>query len=344
MKKIDFRTIDEKSRYHIRVRAIRMVEKGIKKQEIAAIFGVRNATITLWVHLYETLGNKGLQGKKRGVKSEQVKLLSRKLEAEIIRLITDKNPEQYKLNFALWTRKAVKELIKNRYGIELAVNTVGDYLRSWGFTPQKPIKRAYEQNAKAVEKWMNEDYPQIKERAKREKAEIQWGDETGIKNCCNHGRGYAPIGQTPVKRSMSLKFSVNMVSTVTNQGMVRFMIYTDKMNSDKLIEFMKLLIKKSKQKIFLILDNLKVHHSRPVKEWLAENIDKIEVFYLPSYSPERNPDEYLNCDLKQGMFSKPAPRNKEKLSKNVTDHMKMLVKNPNRVKKYFKHKYINYAA
>lgn len=258
-------------------------------------------------------------------------------------MIVDKMPDQLKLDFALWTRKAVKELIEREFGIILAITTMGDYLRKWGFTPQKPKKQAYEQCPKAVKKWLDNEYPAIKSRAKAEGAEIHWGDETGIKNNCNHGRSYSPKGKTPVKKHMAKRFSLNMVSTVTNQGKVQFMIYTGSMNSERLIEFMQLLIKESSSKIFLILDNLRVHHSKPVKEWL-ENEENIEVFYLPSYSPDRNPDEYLNCDLKQGMSSKPSPKTQEILNQNVQNHMNMLKESPDRVVKYFDHKSIEYAA
>lgn len=135
-----------------------------------------------------------------------------------------------------------------------------------------------------------------------------------------------------------------MISTVNNQGKVQFMIYSENMNSDKFIEFLKQLIKNSDQKIFLILDNLRVHHSHIVKDWITENKEKIEHFFLPAYSPEKNPDEYLNCDLKQGLSSKPAPKNQEKLKENLENHMNMLVENPTRVQKYFNHKDIQYAA
>ena len=144
---------------------------------------------------------------------------------------------------------------------------MGDYLRKWGFTPQKPKKQAYEQCPKAVQKWLNEDYPLIKERAEKENAEIYWGDETGVKSQCNHGRSYAPKGKTLIKKSTSKRFSVNMVSAVTNQGKVQFMIYSEAMNAERLIEFLKQLIKSSRRKIYLILDNLKVHHSKVVKEF-----------------------------------------------------------------------------
>jgi transposase len=344
MEKEDFRKIKDDIRDPIRKQAIRMIKKGIMKKEVASVLGVHVNTITNWVKKYRNQGSKGLKGMKRGVKSEDKKLLSSLHERQVQDMICDTMPDQLKLPYALWTRKAVMELIEREFGIKLAVTTTGDYLRSWGYTPQKPKKKAYEQNPKKVQQWLNEEYPAIMKKAKQENAEIHWGDETGVRNNCQHGRSYAPKGQTPVKKSMSKRFSINMISTVTNQGKVEFMIYKETMNADMFIKFLKQLIKGKKRKIYLILDNLRVHHSKIVKEWVEENKKYIELFFLPSYSPERNPDEYLNCDLKQGLSQKPSPKNEEKLRDNLQEHMDMLQSNQQRVEKYFKHKDIKYAA
>ena len=344
MEKIDFRSVDSSTRKEIRKRAIKMIAKGVQKKKVAEIFGVNPNSITNWVKKHKVLGLKGLVDNKRGVKSEDVKLLTARQEKEVQKMILDTMPDQLKLPYSLWTRKAVKELVEREYGITMAINTMGDYLRSWGYSPQKPKKKAYEQCSKKVQKWLEEEYPAIKERAKNEGAEIQWGDETGVRNNSQHGRSYAPKGRTPVKKSMAKRFSVNMISTVTNQGKVEFMIYSGSMNADRLIKFMKQLIKGKARKTFLILDNLRVHHGNIVKQWVEENKSKIEIFHLPSYSPEKNPDEYLNCDLKYGLSEKPAPRNEEQLKNNVQNHMKMLQENQQRVIKYFNHKDIEYAA
>jgi len=341
---MDFRSVDSATRKEIRNRAIKQINSGKRKKDVAIMYGVNPNTITSWVKKYNKEGVKGLIDNKRGVRSEDKKLLSKTQELEIQSMITDVMPDQLKLDFALWTRKAVKELVEREYGIKLAINTMGDYLRSWGFSPQKPKKQAYEQCSKKVQLWLDEQYPAIKERAKQESAEIQWGDETGVRNTNQHGRSYAPKGKTPVKRNMSKRFSVNMISTVTNQGSVQFMIYSGTMNADRLITFLKQLIKNKEQKIFLILDNLRVHHSKIVKQWVEQNKTSIELFFLPSYSPEKNPDEYLNCDLKYGLSEKPAPKTEKQLKQNVENHMTMLQSNNHRVIKYFNHKDIKYAA
>lgn len=344
MEKTDFRTLSESSRLEFRKRAVKLIKSGKKKGEVADIIGIKAGTLSQWWKDYQSFGYKGLESKKKGVRSEDKKLLSDQQEAEVQKMIVDKMPDQLKLDYALWTRKAIKELVEREFGVVLALTTMGDYLRKWGFTPQKPKKKAYEQCSKKVQKWLDEEYPAVKERAQQEKAEIYWGDETGVKNQCNHGRSYAPRGKTPVKESMSKRFSVNMVSAITNQGKVQFMIYSENMNADKFIEFMQQLIKSSSRKVYLILDNLRVHHSKIVKSWEEENKDKIALFFLPSYSPEKNPDEYLNCDLKQGLSAKKSPKNKETLQSNVQNHMVMLQNTPDRVTKYFKHKDIQYAA
>lgn len=344
MEKQDLRSSSSLEKIALRKAAIRMIKKGVKKKDVAEQLGVNKNTVTNWFRSYQLQGSKSYHYNKPGVKSEDKKLLTQEQEVAIQAMIVDTMPDQLKLDFALWTRKAVKELVERELGVVLAVTTMGDYLRKWGYTPEKPKKRAYEQCPKKVQKWLDEEYPKIKIQAKLENAEIQWADETGVKNQCHHGRSYAPRGKTPVKKSMSKKFSVNMISSVTNQGKVQFMLYSETMNADKFIEFLKQLIKSSDKKQYVILDNLRVHHSKIVKQWVEDNKENIALLFIPSYSPELNPDEYLNCDLKQGMSAKKSPKTKEDLQNNVEEHMNMLQQTPDRVKKYFKHESIKYAA
>ena len=328
MKKEDARTLLPETQEHIRRQAIRLKKKGKKYVAIAEIVGVHRNTVSNWWKTYEREGAKGLKAKKRGFEPGQWRTLDAAQEREIQGVIVEKTPDQLKLVFALWTRQAVQELMKIRLGITMPIRTVGEYLKRWGFTPQKPVKRAYEQRPAAVRKWLDEEYPAIAKRAKHEGAEIHWGDETGVRSDCQHGRGYAPKGKTPVIRLSAKRASINMISSITNQGKVRFMMYKDTMNA----------------KIFLILDNLRVHHARVVQEWLKDYTEHIELFFLPAYSPELNPDEYLNGDLKAGVHSRAPARNTEGLTKKVRVHMKKLQKLPDRVKKYFNHPKIAYAA
>ena len=342
--RIDARKLSSEVQEEKRKQAIRLHKKGKPYKEIAELVEVHFETIGKWVRAYRAEGMKALSSQVRGRRKGSARKLTQEQEKRIQKLIIDKTPDQLKMVYALWTRKAVLELIEDQFGIKLAIRTVGNYLCSWGFTPQKPLRRAYEQSPSKVQKWLNESYPAIKEKAKLEDAEIYWGDETGIRSDSQHGRGYAPIGKTPVIKLSAKRTSTNMISAITNQGKVRFQMYAGRMHADQLIQFMKRLIKDAKRKVFLILDNLRVHHAKKVTQWLAQHLEQIEVFYLPAYSPELNPDEYLNCDLKAGIHSKRPARNQKQLKAKVLSHMRMLQKQPKRVVKYFRHPKISYAA
>lgn len=343
MKTNDGRKLNPAALEFIRNRAIALFEQGYKRNKIAEILGVNHNTVGAWVKKYKELGTDGLTLKKRGRKFGSGRRLSPEQEKTIQKMICDKMPDQLKLPFALWNRRAIQTLIKEQFNIELPKRTINHYLNRWGFTPQRPIKRAYEQNPKKVREWLDVAYPDIKERAATEDAEIHWGDETGVSNDCNYGRSYAPKGQTPVIRRNARRFSISMISSVTRQGKTRFMCYQGAMNSQIFLRFLKRLIKDSPKKVFLIVDNLPVHHSRPVKTWLEDNFEYIEIFFLPSYSPQHNPDEFLNRDLKQSIAGKPPARNKNQLKKQVVSQMKSIQKLPHRVKSYFKNPNVVYA-
>ncbi|MCD6353083.1 MAG: IS630 family transposase [Proteobacteria bacterium] len=344
MEKIDARKLSTDTQQQLRYQVIRLRNQGRKHAEISAITGVSRTTCSTWWSRYKNEGKKSLKIKKRGRPLGSCRRLDKDQEKEVQKTICDKCPDQLKLPFALWTRIAVQQLIRELWGIKVPIRTIGDYLKRWNFTPQRPLKRAYEQNPKAVKKWLGEEYPVIQQKAKKEDAEIHWGDETGLCNDSYHGRSYAPRGKTPAIRLSARCKRVNLISTVTNQGKVRFMIYENRMNADTFIKFMKRLIKDADRKVLLIIDNLKVHHSYKARDWLQEHTDHIEVFFLPAYAPELNPDEYLNCDLKAGVHSGPPARSQEQLKSKALSHLRKLQKMPKRVTKYFKHPKIAYAS
>ena len=340
----DARKLPPSAQEEKRKLAIRLWKRGNLIKDVAETVGVSPQAVSGWIKKYKVGGLAALKARKRGIEVGQSRRLTPQQEKHLQKLITDKVPDRLKLSYVLWTRKAVMELIKQETGITMPIRTVGQYLQRWGFTPQKPVKRAYEQNPKTVQRWIDEEYPEIHRKARKEKAEIYWGDETGIRSDGQHERGYAPKGKTPVVRLNAKRSSTNMISAITNQGKVRFRIFEGSMNAEILIDFCKRLIQSAKRKVYLILDNLRVHHAKVFKARLEERKDKIEVFYLPSYSPELNPDEYLNCDLKAGVHSGKPARNKKQLKRKVLSHMRMLQKKPSRVARHFRHRKIKYAA
>lgn len=344
MEKIDARKLKTEAQQLLREQIVRLRKKGKTYNEIGETVGVHYATACRIFKAYERGGKSAIRIKKRGPEFGSSRTLKPEQEKQLQKAITDKTPDQLKFPFALWTRKAVKQLIEQLFSIDMPIRTVGEYLKRWGFTPQKPLRRAYKQNPKAVKAWLDKEYPEISKRAKEESAEIHWGDETGLCNDSYHGRSYAPRGKTPAIKLHPRCERVNLISSITNQGKVRFMVYKNRMNSQTFIKFMKRLIKDADRKVFLILDNLKVHHSYIVRDWLKEHENEIEIFFLPSYSPELNPDEYLNCDLKAGVHSGTPAKTKIDLKKKAVSHLRKLQKLPERVKSYFRHPKISYAA
>ena len=340
----DARTLSSDALLERRRQAVRLVEQGWLIKDVAATVGAHRNTVGEWVRAWRSGKEAALTPRPRGRRRGSGMTLSPREAGRIQRIITDRCPDQLKLSFALWTRQAVQQLIRKELGIGMPIRTVGLYLKRWGFTPQKPLKRAYERCPKAVDRWVSEQYPAIEKQAKEQDCEIHWGDQTGLRSDDQVGRGYAPKGKTPVRRGKGTPERVNMISTVTNQGKVRFMFYRGSMNAHRLIVFMRRLIKDAGRKVLLILDNLRVHHAKKVKAWLGARTDQIEVFHLPSYSPDLNPDEYLNCDLKAGISAKPDSRSKLGMREAALSHMRMLQQRPDRVRKYFNHPSIQYAA
>lgn len=344
MNKTDSRTLPLPVLNERRRRAVKLRERGMTLREVAAQCELSVPTVMAAHRAYRDGGWSAVSVKPRGRKRGDGRQLSKAQEGEIRRLICDKTPDQLKLGFALWNRQAVAQLIEQQFGLKVPIRTVGEYLKRWGFTPQKPIKKAYEQRPAEVQRWLNEAYPEIALRAKAENAEIHWGDETGLRSDDVRGRGYAPKGKTPLIRVNHKREGLSIISTVTNQGKVRWKIFDGAMNAQILIDFFKRLIRDAERKVFLILDNLRVHHAKLVKAWLAEHEEEIEVFYLPSYSPELNPDECLNSDLKDGVTRRAPARSKSALKKAAIGHLRKLQKSPARVRRYFMHRPVRYAA
>lgn len=340
----DARSLSTEQQQLLRIKAVDMVfENGKTQREAANLLGVSRVHVGKWCRAFEQGGYPALELGRRGRKPGVQQALAPWQCAVIVNTITDKMPDQLKMPFVLWERAGVRDLIHSKFSIMLALRTVGDYLKRWNFTPQRPIERAYQQNPHAVQSWLKKEYPGIKEKAAVEGGIILWGDETGVQNHSNQARSYAPPRNTPVVRKDGKRLRANMISAVSNKGHVRFMIYTEKMTQQMFIKFLSQL-RKLKHKVFLIVDNLKVHHGKKVKAWLAGKESEIELFYLPSYSPKLNPDEYLNRDLKKNVHSKSTPRTIEALKANILSFMRKIQKLPDWVKKYFNSRSIKYAT
>lgn len=341
----DARTLSQDAQHEVRRQAINLHLKGEGPSAIATAVDVHRNTVTNWIKRYKADGMSALSVGKRGPKPGSGLQLDADAQKKIRKHLIDKTPDQLKLPFALWTREAVGRLIEELTGEILDLRQVGRYLKRWGFTPQRPVKIAYQRCSKKVDHWLKNQYPAIKKQAQAEGSEIHWTDEAGLKSHDHRGRGYAPKGKTPVRLHNPSYEKVNMISSVTNQGKLRFMCYEGSFDQRVFHRFLRgLIVEAAGRKIHVIVDNLRVHHGKIICRWIRRYNHLIEVHYLPSYSPDLNPDEYFNCDVKTELAKRPERRTKGKWRENVEGTLAELADQPERVVSYFKAKSIQYAA
>ena len=269
-----------------RRQAIGLRRAGQTYDAIAAQVGLTRTGVFNICRRFAERGAAGLKSGRRGPEPGTGRYLDAAQEVEARDLIRRRTPDELDLPFALWSRAAVQELVSRRCGVRLAVRTMGTYLARWGFTAQKPLRRAYEQDPAAVRRWLRRDYPAIAARAKAEGGMLFWGDETGLRSDDVRGRSHAPRGRTPEVRVNHERAGLGLISAVTNKGELRWMVLDGAVKAPSLICFLGRLVRDVGRKVFLILDRLPVHRSAKVRAWLAGREAEIEVFYLPGYSPE----------------------------------------------------------
>jgi transposase len=321
-----------------------VIDQGLRQAEVARLFGVHPNTVSKWVRAARVGGRDVLAAGRRGRRpGEQLALRARQQQV-IVGLIRDKNPDQLRLPFALWTREAVRDLIEQRYGSRLAIRTVGDYLRRWGFTPQKPIQRAYERDPVAVGRWLSEQYPRLRSRAKREGALLLWGDEMGLRSDDARGRSYAPKGATPVVGKSGRRFGCNVIQAVGNRGELWFRVFAGRFTQDVFVDFLRRLLKTARgRKLVLIVDGHPGHRGRKARAFIDAQAPLLEVIYLPGYSPDLNPAEYLNNDTKHSVLTQ-RPASKGELIGATRQHLHRRQKQPPVVQSFFQHPSVAYAA
>ncbi len=344
MTKRDNRSLSVEAQNELRLRTVQYVLSGKTQEEAAKAFQVHEKVVSRWVVTYRKKGFSGLKGRKKG--RHKGGALKPWQSAQVVRTIQGRCPDQLKLPFYLWTREAVGELIESRFGVCRSKWQVGRYLAQWGFTPQKPIRKAFERDPVAVKKWIEEEYPNIRMKAKRDKALIFWGDEMGLRSDHTVGQSYGRKGVTPVILGTGQRFRCNMISAITNQGKLCFMTFRKKFGSDVFLVFLKRLVRNNRKKVYLIIDKHPVHRSSKVAQWLKEdkNIKRIAIFYLPGYSPELNPDELLNQDVKSNALGRQRPHDQHEMIGNVRRYLWNRQRQPSVVKNFFQEKHVRYAA
>lgn len=348
MKRMDARRLSPDAQEDLRRRVVYAVrEDGMSEAQAARTFGVCRQSVASWVGRVETQGVRSLAARRRGPKPGGGRLGDAATERSIVRSIRNNCPDQMLLPFALWSRAAVIALIQKRTGRLISLSTAGRYLRQWNMTPQKPMRRAYERDPVAVAAWLKEQYPAIKKRAKEEKALICWGDEMGLRSDDQIGRSYAPRGKTPVINATGKRFGCNMISAISNLGQLWFMVFERRFNAGVFTEFLGRLIRcAGDRKLMLIVDSHPAHTAGAVTRWLNEKSERgqrLELIFLPGYSPDLNPDECLNQDTKQAM-KKVTPRDQAEMIGRVRSHLHRRQREPEVVKRFFQEKHVRYAA
>ena len=323
---------------------MRLVGEGRSRTEVGGLLGVTRETVGRWVKAHRVGGDRALDARRRGRRGGHTKLTEAQ-QQKIASLVAGKNPDQLKLPGFLWTRALVRELIFQRFEVDVGEDTVGRYLRAWGMSPQKPMRRAYEQSDEAVRRWLEIDYPEIVKRARRERAEILWADESGLRSDHSAGRTWAPVGTTPVTRGTGKRFKANMIAAISNTGTLRFRVFDEKFTGPVFLDFLKRLVRDNKgRKIMLVLDGHPAHRARIVRDWAAANPTLIELHFLPGYSPELNPAECLNHDVKTNALGKRRPVNVTQLKAEVRSFLRSCQRRPAKVARYFHERHVAYAA
>jgi len=332
MSKFDGRKLTHEELTQLRKRSVAAVQDGVSPEIVAQSAKVSRASIYNWLALYRGGGWSALDASKRGGRPRK---LNGKVMKWIYDTVTMKQPEQFKFPFALWTSKMLLKLIKDKFGIKLSKSSICRLLNQLGLSSQRPLWRAHQQDKDKVKSWINQEFPAISARAKKENAEVWFSDEAGVKSDSHSGKTWAKRGQTPVVKTTGARFGLNLISAVNRRGELRFMCINGRMNAGIFIDFLKRLIGGTERKVFLVVDGHPCHKAKKVKNFVEENHEQIELFFQPPYSPELNADEHVWNDLKNNCIGRKVITGPDMMKSAVLSFMRFLQKKPARVAAYF---------
>jgi len=339
--KIDGRKLSHAKLEEIRFKAVKAVQRGQAPTVVAREMGLYANRIFVWLASYRAGGWDALRARKGTGRPKR--LTGRQIQWIYI-TVTMKNPLQLKLPFALWTRSQIRTVVYRKFKMRLSLSSIGRLLAQLGLTCQKPLFRAYQQNPSLVEQWLKREYPKIRAMAKREGAEIFFEDESGVRSDFHSGTTWAPRGKTPVVRVTGQRFSLNMVSAISPKGSLRFMVVRGGVGARVFIEFLKRLMQGRRRPAFLIVDGHPAHRSKSVRSYVDSLGGKLKLFFLPPYSPELNPDEFVWNDVKNNGVGRTLVHGPRDLHRAVVGRLRYLQKSPEIVRSFFQAPDTCYAA
>lgn len=315
-----------------RMRAARLMGEGKSAEVIAEIMDVGRSTVFWWQQKYREGGLAALSTK---FASGRPTVLSDQQMMQLYSMIVGRNPRQFSLGFALWTRKLIAKLIFQQFNVELSLPTVGRILKKLGMSPQRPLRRAYQQDPERVRQWKQQTYPEIRARAAEVGAKIFFADEAGVRTDYHAGTTWAPVGETPAVAATGQRVSVNMISAVSPGGQLHFQVFEGSTNADRFIEYCQALLADTDRPVFLIVDGHSAHKAKKVTDFVAGTEGQLELYFLPPYSPELNPDEWVWKNVKHDHVGRAVPLSKDELHGIVVAALQRLTQLPELVRGFF---------
>ncbi|MHB8388317.1 MAG: IS630 family transposase [Acidobacteriaceae bacterium] len=341
--KRDGRTLDHRTLEEIRKMAVERVREGERPSAVIASYGFHRCVIYRWLKSARGRG-KGLRALASRQATGRPKKLNPAQERQVFRWINGRNPMQFGFDFGLWTRQTVRKLIRREFGVDLSLASVGAMLARLGLTAQKPLQRAYQRDPEAIERWQRETYPALARRAKREKADIYFWDESGFRADAVHGKTWGIKGQTPVVQVPGQRQSVSAASAVSAKGAFWFATYKGALNGESFVELLKKLMRGRRKPLHLVLDGLPAHKKKGVKDYVAATEGKLTLHFLPGYAPDLNPDELVWSHAKRTGNARRPLQAGEKLDERVSAQLAEIGNNPGLVRSFFKHPSVAYIT
>ncbi len=314
MKRVDGRSLPHNTLETLRLLAIRRVRAGEKPSAVMRSYGFCRTTIYPWLRAAKQDGEGAVRSRKGAGRPRE---LTQRQKAQVRRWISGKDPRQYGFDFGLWTRQIVRDLIARRFRKQLGLTTVGRLLAELEITPQKPLRRAYERDPVAVERWKREEYPALRARARRRGADIFFLDEHGVRSDAPLGRTWAPKGQTPVVPTSGQRQAVNGISALTPRGAFWYQTFTGRLNALRFEAFLRAFLRGRRRPVCLVLDRHPAHIAKRIARFVQARRGRVQLFFLPGYAPDLNPDEFVWNHLRQRGVTKTPLRQNESLRDRV---------------------------